>query len=969
MSNEFRLVRNVAIDSLNLEYQEYTHATTGATHIHFASEDTNNAFLVAFLTVPQDSSGVAHILEHTALCGSRRYPVRDPFFMMLRRSLNTFMNAFTSSDWTAYPFATQNRKDFNNLLQVYLDATFFPNLHQLDFCQEGHRLEFSQSDNPDSELVRKGIVFNEMKGSMSSPLRQLNQLVQSHLFPTTTYHYNSGGDPSCIPELTHEQLKAFHASHYHPSNAVFMTYGNFPVTEHQAIMQQQVLQHFSKTTKLKLQPEQRFTQAQNVNATYPLDDADTSQKTHIVLSWLLQNSANIKDVLNGHLLGGILLDNSASPLYHALESTDLGLSPSSLCGFSNHTYEATFSAGLEGSEPEHATAVEELIMQVLQQVAQDGVAESLIESILHQIEFQQREITGDHFPYGLQLMLQALSPKLYGGDAVDFLDIDKHLQALRADCANPNFIKQLIQEQLLDNPHRVLVTMQPDTKLAAQQLSTEKANLAAIQQQLTQAEKQAILHQAKQLEARQQQVDNADVLPTLTLEDVPDDIHIPHGQNINLANIPATWFDAATNGIIYQRVIIDLPQLDANLLNVLPLFCDAITELGYADKDYRQAAEWQNLVTGGLSASLSIRPDIGDSQTIRALFSLSSKALVRNQNQLVELLHQVLTAARFDELSHLREIISQIRTDMDNSITNRGHVLAATAASSQLNPCAYLTHNWQGLGGINSIRLLDASLKQDSALQELADKFKQIQALLLKSPMQLLAIGETEQKTVMEQLLTAKWSDFAPVPNSQNLQLQIPQLTTRQAWLINTQVNFCAKAYPVVESAHEDAAALWVLGNFLRNGFLHQRIREKGGAYGGGASYHTDSASFRFYSYRDPRLTETLCDFDLSIDWLLQQKHSKSSLEEAILGIISQIDHPSSPAGEANSAFFSNLHGRTADYRRQLRKRILAVSISDMQQVAEKYLRPEQANIAVLSNANNKQILTDLDLEICSLEN
>ncbi|MBL8252765.1 MAG: insulinase family protein, partial [Candidatus Competibacter sp.] len=229
----FQHLRSHPVPALRLEFQEYRHMATGARHLHLAADDPHNAFMVAFLTVPQDSTGVAHILEHTTLCGSQRYPVRDPFFMMIRRSLNTFMNAFTSSDWTAYPFASQNKKDFNNLLDVYLDATFFPLLDERDFAQEGHRLEFVAPDDPNSELTFKGVVFNEMKGALSSSVQRLGLALQSRLFPTTTYHYNSGGDPEVIPDLTYAQLKAFHARHYHPSNAIFLTYGDIPAAEHQ----------------------------------------------------------------------------------------------------------------------------------------------------------------------------------------------------------------------------------------------------------------------------------------------------------------------------------------------------------------------------------------------------------------------------------------------------------------------------------------------------------------------------------------------------------------------------------------------------------------------------------------------------------------------------------------------------------------------------------------------------------------
>ena len=285
----FEAIRQQTIESLNIRVEHYEHKKTGAVHYHLASDNTENVFLVALRTVPHDSTGVAHILEHTALCGSEHYPVRDPFFMMLRRSLNTFMNAFTSSDWTAYPFASQNRKDFNNLLQVYLDAVFFSRLDPLDFAQEGHRVEFSEPENPDSDLVFKGVVFNEMKGAMSSISSTLWSTLCENLFPTSTYHYNSGGDPQHIPDLTYAQLQAFYRSHYHPTNAIFMTFGDIEASVHQSVFEEKALCHFEKLSeKIQVQPEQRLLKPQRVQSPYIFDENDTTDhKTHLVIGWML----------------------------------------------------------------------------------------------------------------------------------------------------------------------------------------------------------------------------------------------------------------------------------------------------------------------------------------------------------------------------------------------------------------------------------------------------------------------------------------------------------------------------------------------------------------------------------------------------------------------------------------------------------------------------------------------------------
>jgi hypothetical protein len=962
----FTLLRQTRIASLNLEVEEYRHLASGARHLHLSADDDNNAFLVAFLTVPQDSTGVAHILEHTSLCGSQRYPVRDPFFLMTRRSLNTFMNAFTSSDWTAYPFASQNAKDFDNLLQVYLDAVFFPKLEQLDFAQEGYRVEFETPNDPNTPLVYKGIVFNEMKGAMSSPVNALWQAVHSNLFPTITYHYNSGGEPLEIPNLTHAQLKAFHATHYHPSNAVFMTYGNRPAATHQHWFEQNALRHFQALdVKLGISDEQRYAQPQRVVTHYAITDQETVQdKTHIVLSWLLGHSTHLYELMCANLMSGVLLDNSASPLRQALETSSLGTSPSPLCGLDDNTREASFMCGLEGSNPEQAEAVEALILQVLEKVARDGVPQAQVDAVLHQVELHQREITGDNFPYGLQLLTNALSPMIHGGDPVAFLNLDPVLTALRADSQNPAFIPNLIRQWLLDNPHRVRIVMAPDPSLTACQLAAERAQLEARQAAMTEADKAKVIEQAQALQARQQTKDDPELLPKVGLVDVAVDLTIPEGSSQPIATYPATWFARGTNGIVYQKIILDLPDFEEELLELFPLFCECVTEVGCGDRNYLETVAWQSAVTGGVNARISLRGDVAEIQAIRGVYSVSGKALGRNQAALSELLRETLQRVHFDELPRLRELIAQLRADSDNSITSRGHQLAMTASTSGMNPSGSLSHRWHGLAGIQSLKMLDDSLEDNSALAKFASQLERIRDQLLTMPRQFLVISESAPQDEIATTLHNCWpagANHSASPST--FQPMSVNTLVKQAWSTSTQVNFCAKAYATVAAAHPDAPILTVLGDFLRNGYLHTALRERGGAYGGGAHYDSDTSAFRFYSYRDPRLMETLADFDQSLDWLQNTLHESRELEEAILGVMSRIDRPGSPAGDAIKSFFGSLHGRTPVQRREFRQRVLNVTLADLQRVAMTYLQPARANVAVLSDAKTLERVQELDLE------
>ncbi|CAK0773355.1 presequence protease [Gammaproteobacteria bacterium] len=948
----FLLVRRQVVPSLNLTVDEYRHRVTGSRHFHLAAEDDNNAFLVAFLTVPSDSTGVAHILEHTTLCGSRRYPVRDPFFMMIRRSLNTFMNAFTAADWTAYPFATCNRNDFHNLLQVYLDATFFPLLNPLDFAQEGHRVEFEDATNPAGGLVYKGVVYNEMKGAMSAPTRRLSQTLQSHLFPTLTYHYNSGGEPDTIPNLTHDQLVAFHRRHYHPSNAVFMTYGDLPVAQHHAWFEEYALQYFTaQPMNLAMRNEQRYVAPFAVAVPYALEPgAETARRTHVVMGWLLRHGTEPLDYLTAHLLSGVLLDNSASPLLYALETTDLGSAPSELCGLDDSTREMTFTCGLEGSELEHTTEVEDLVLSVLHNVAEHGVPREHVEAVLHQMELTQREIRGGGFPYGLRLMVNALGRTLHGGDPIAVLDIEPALEELRRRVQEDDFVPNLVRSWLLDNPHRIRVTLYPDLGLDARQRAKERQQLEELAAGLNHDDQTRLIEQTQQLAARQAHQDDPEILPRVGLADVPVYLRIPEGEEIHLAGMPAAWYSQGTNGLIYQQVILDLPDLDEEQVDDLPLFCECLPAVGSGGRGYLETQALQSAVTGGVNASHALHGKIDDVSQGHGLLVVAGKALTRNHAALAHLLQETLLAPRFDELDRLRELVAQSRAAQESSITDHGHALAMVAAAAGLSPVAAFAHRWGGLLGLIRLKALDDRLKNDDEREAFAARLSSLARSMAQAPRRLLLVGEASERQAVLAAAAAAWAGTVPGEKFTSLTISPPSGAVREGWATSTQVNFCAKAYAAVPLEHPDAPAMSVLGGFLRNGYLHRAIREQGGAYGGGASYDSDTSTFRFYSYRDPRLAETLEDFDHAVEWLAQGDYPDRALEEACLGVIGAIDRPDSPAREAIGAYLGSLHGRTPSQRRAFRSRVLQVTLDDLRRVGALYLNPERASVAVVSD-------------------
>ena len=945
-------LREVSIDALKLRVQQFEHRGTGAMHYHLASDNPENVFLVALRTVPEDSCGVAHILEHTALCGSQHYPVRDPFFMMLRRSLNTFMNAFTSSDWTAYPFASQNPKDFRNLLDVYLDAVFFSRLDPLDFAQEGHRVEFADPDDKNSELVFKGVVFNEMKGAMSSVSSTLWQTLCHHLFPTSTYHWNSGGDPEAIPDLSYDQLRAFYESHYHPSNATFLTFGDMPAAQHQAVFHEQALCHFEPLgRRIAVAPETRLGEPLRVQEPYAFDEeGPLDNHTHIVLGWLLGESSDLMEMLEAQLLSSVLLENSASPLQKLLETTDLGSAPSPLCGLEDSLREMVFCCGIEGSEADHADELERQVRLVIEDIAENGVAAEHLEAVLHQLELHQREISGDGMPYGLNLILQALGPATHYADPIPSLDLDPVIAQLRERIKDPAYIRELARRLLLENTHRVTLVMTPDRDLSEQRQAAERERLAKLKATLSEEEKDAIIEQTHRLLERQAQEDDPEVLPKVTLADVPARLPelsyhetLPH-------ELPVTTYEQGTNGIVYQQLSCNLGDLSDTELGLLPQITAMATELGIGDADYLATQHRQSSTVGSISVFTSMRGALEDEQSAHASLVLSSKALARQNSAQAELMRDTIQSLRFDEFSRLRDLVAQQRARREQSITGQGHSLAMHAASAGMSPLARLHHELSGLAGVAALRKLDDRLGDDSSLETFAQSLDSLYRRITAGDWEALIVAEPGAATDYADEASRIWTSLE---RREVAPLTLPRVRERrrECWVVNSQVSFCAKAYATVPGGHSDAAALTVLGGYLRNGFLHRAIREQGGAYGGGASYDASVAAFRFYSYRDPRIAGTLEDFDASIRWMDSGDHSPAALEEAILGVIASLDKPGSPAGEAKQDFHNRRFGRNYAQRMAFRQAILAVTLEDLKRVTATYLQPEEASIAVVTGS------------------
>ncbi len=925
----FELKKSKKIELLDVDAQIYMHSKFNTQHIHLDADNDEKVFMVAFRTIPEDSTGVAHILEHTSLCGSEKYPVRDPFFMMIRRSLNSFMNAFTSSDWTAYPFATQNNKDFKNLLDVYVDSAFFPRLDPLDFSQEGHRLEIDSED----KLEIKGVVFNEMKGAMSSPTDQLWHGMSKHLFEETTYHHNSGGDPEKIIDLTHADLVAFHQRHYHPSNATFFTFGNVSIEDVHAHLEENVFQKFTPSSEqLIIKPAKVFTNPVYASGTYqPLPGDEKNH--HVVISWLLGDSHNPLNLLEKYFLSNILFDNSASPLRKALERSKLGKAPSPFMGIEPSNKEIVFMAGLEGVEKNKAKQVEELILVTLEKLVSDGVPKDLVNSSLHQLEISQREVSSGGMPYGLQLMLGCMNACIHHDDPISMLDLDASFKKLKSLISKKGYLEELIRNSLIKNQHRLNYELKPDPKFNEKLEDFFSSNLKLRENSLTNDEKKEINDLANALKARQEAEDDVEILPKVTKKDIP---LVREYTSESFAWDNRSVYEVGTNGLIYSDFLFPCANLTSQELLFSSLYTFVLTEIGQKTSSYEEIQALQSSITGGINASFKMH--MSDQKEQGELFlKISSKALEVNFDSMEKLVLNTLENARFDEENRLLDLFNMFIARNEESLNQNGHILAMNSAASSLNTFSATSYQMSGMQMLNKSKETISNIKNISETKIMIDILKSIHSKVLKDPYKVFTA--CSPKALQD--LSKKFKNV----QSDAMQNLVKPIDEQIAWITGSQVCYCAEAYQGVSRNHPDAATLSVLATVLRNGFLHTAIREKGGAYGAGATNDTSTNTFKFFSYRDPKCAETFSAFTQAIEWS-KTNITDQHLEEAILGVVSSIDKPLSPVGEAKNDFNLNLDGFSTEERLEMRQRVINCTIEDLIRVTKKYLtKPSKKSI------------------------
>jgi Zn-dependent M16 (insulinase) family peptidase len=951
----YTIHRIAELKEIGSVFYELAHAATGARHVHIRNRDSENAFAVAFKTVPQDSTGVAHILEHTVLCGSRKYPVRDPFFAMLKRSLSTFMNAFTASDWTAYPFSTQNRKDFYNLLDVYLDAAFFPKLEELSFKQEGHRLEV-EDETPDAfHLAFKGVVYNEMKGAMSSPDQIMVRSILNALYPDTTYSQNSGGDPAVIPSLTYEQLKAFHQRHYHPSNGFFYTYGDLPLQDHLSVIEETVLSKFDRIDpKTEVPSQPRWNAPREASYRYPLDPAeDPTRKCQACVAWLTADIRDGFNVLSLALLEQILLGNAASPLRKALIDSGLGAALCDGSGFDADSKDTLFVCGLKATSESSAGPIESIVFDVLTRLVDEGIDRKLIDSAVHQLEFHRKEITNTPYPYGLNLFFTFAGCWLHGGDPVKILCFDADLNRLNAELAKGPFFENQINKYLLTNCHRARLTLLPDQHMQQDNECRERSELEQIKNGLSASALAKVRQDSELLRMQQESQEDISCLPTLGLADIPPTVATvpPSGGD---AVLPITWYAQPTSGIFYFAAVAGAGVLPERLVPLLPIFCYTLPKIGTRLHDYTEIARSIDACTGGIGLSANSRTRFDDSGTCLPFMAFNAKCLYRNQNRMFELVQELLHEYDFSDSKRLKELLLEYRTGMESMVIHNGHRLAISLASRNFSTARALGETWSGIHQLRTIKALTDDLSDDR-LAALSNDLQSIGThLLSRNNFQTGCIGEQDAleparpwvESIVAEFAQSAAQGFGSPP------IRVDRALIREGWSTSTAVSFVAVTFEAVPMSHPDSPTLSVISKLLRSLYLHREIREKGGAYGGFAVYSPEDGLFSFGSYRDPHVLSTLQAYEGAADFIRSGSYDSEDVQEAILQVCAEIDKPDPPGPAAKKAFFRKIVSLSDEMRLAFKQQLLDLTVDRVREVAGRYFGEnfQRKSVAAISN-------------------
>lgn len=912
------------------------HKKSGAKIVLLSNNDENKVFSIGFRTPPKDSTGLPHILEHSVLCGSKRFPSKDPFVELVKGSLNTFLNAMTYPDKTVYPIASCNDKDFQNLMHVYMDAVFYPNIYEHDeiFRQEGWSYKL---DSADSKLAYNGVVYNEMKGAFSSPEGVLDRVVLNSLFPDTSYRNESGGDPEVIPELTYEQFLDFHRTYYHPANSYIYLYGDMDMAEKLEWLDKEYLSQFDAIEiDSEIKKQEAFTERKEVEIAYSISSNESEEdNTYLSYNKVIGTSLDRNLYLAFEILDYALLSAPGAPLKKAL--VDAGIGRDIMGSYDNGIYQPVFSIVAKNANVEQKEAFISVIENTLKSIVENGMDKKAIEAGINYHEFRYREADFGNFPKGLMYGLQIFDSWLYD-DEKPFI----HLDAIETfnflkEQVNTNYFEELIQKYLLDNTHASIVVVKAEKGRTARLEKELDEKLQAYKASLSKEEVDRLVERTAQLIAYQEEPSTEEELktiPVLEREDISREIAPIYNEEKYFDDTLMIYHNIETNGIGYVDLLFDLSSVPAEMLPYVGILQSVLGIIDTENYEYGELFNEINVHTGGIGTSLEMYPDVtkAKEKEFKATFEMKSKALYNKLPVAFTMMKEILVHSKLDDEKRLKEILDMAKSRLQMRFQSAGHLTSALRAMSYASPLAKFKDITNGIGFYQTVN--DICEHFEEKKEELIENLQKLCTMLFRADNMMISYTASEEGLANMDKLIAELKADLYKENVENVPCVLHCEKKNEGFKTSSKVQYVARAGNFIDQGVEYTGALQILKVILSYDYLWQNVRVKGGAYGCMSSFNRLGDGY-FVSYRDPNLEKTNEIYEGITDYLRTFDVSDRDMTKYIIGTISNIDQPMNPVAKGDRSLNLYMNHVSKEMIEKEREQILDATQEDIRKLAD----------------------------------
>lgn len=957
----FKLVQESKIDELQSIGRIFYHEKSGARLLHLENEDDNKVFSIGFRTPPTDNTGVPHILEHCVLSGSRKYTTKEPFMDMVKGSLQTFINAMTFSDKTLYPVASRNDKDFHNLMDVYLDAVFYPQIYELKeiFAQEGwHHEIFNKEDS----ITYKGVVYNEMKGAYSAPETILQDSISKSLYPDTCYTYSSGGDPDAIPDLSYEGFLDFHRKLYHPSNSYIFLYGNMDLEKQLKYINENYLSDFDKIeVDSHIQRQEPFSSRIELIDYYHIStDEDEENKTYLSLNFVLGDNSNLESYIMNNVISQILIDSQAAPLKKALIQAGIGedIFAASVGGIQNGLGIVAKNSSIDKKEE-----FQDIIFQTLNKLVEEGIDKELIEASINMVEFNMREASG--YPTkGIVYNIMAMDSWLYDGNPIEHLKYDDTIKKLR-DYIQTDYFEEYIKEKFINNPHSSLVIIEPKKGLADEKEKVLQEKLEEFKKSLSEEQLNKLIEENINLRDMQLSDDTEEAkatIPKLAISDVNPKAEIIPQEVIKEDELTILFHDLFTSKIAYLDLYFDISMIEEEYIPYINLMANLLGKMDTETKTYGELSNQIYVNTGGIGFDSVALIKNGSGQDFSPKLIVRGKAIGQNINKLIQLMSELIFETKLKDHNRIKELLLQLKSRMEMNIMYSGNSVASGRLGSYFSAPWKYTEKLKGLDFFWLIS--DLANNFDDKKEEIISNLNYVYNNIFNINNLIVSFtGDNDDLATVRDninIITDRLNKNKFIPQ----EYAFGEERLNEGILSNSNVQYVAKGYNFNKLGYEYNGSMRVLATILNGDYLHNRVRAQGGAYGAGISFEK-SGHMSIFSYRDPNLKETLSVYDNMSDYISKLELNDTELTQFIIGTMARLEPAMTPNMKGQlqaSRYISNV---TNEEVQEIRDEVLSTNLEKIKSFAPLLKDTMKEDyICVLGNENkikeNKDIFNNL---------